>query len=81
MDEKQLAFTPAWKQRDMIASGEISPVELTELYLRRIDALNPKLNAYLTVVGDMAMGWAKRGRGRRAAGRYSGTPPRSAHIH
>ena len=59
MDEKQLAFTPAWKQRDMIASGEISPVELTELYLRRIDALNPKLNAYLTVVGDMAMGWAR----------------------
>ena len=59
MDEKQLAFTPAWKQRDMIASGEISPVELTELYLRRIDNLNPKLNAYLTVVGDMAMGWAK----------------------
>ena len=60
MDEKQLAFTPAWKQRDMIASGEISPLELTELYLRRIDALNPKLNAYLTVVGDMAMGWARK---------------------
>ncbi len=59
MDHKQLAFTPAWKQRDMIASREVSPVELTELYLRRIDALNPKLNAYLTVVGDMAMEWAR----------------------
>ncbi len=59
MDDRQLAFTPAWKQRDMIAAGEISPVELTELYLRRIDSLNPKLNAYLTVVGDMAMADAK----------------------
>ena len=59
MDDISLAFTPAWKQRDMIAARQISPVELTELYLRRIDSLNPQLNAYLTVVGDMATGWAK----------------------
>ena len=59
MDDISLAFTPASKQRDMIAAKQVSPVELVELYLRRIDALNPQLNAYLTVVGDMALGWAK----------------------
>ena len=59
MDDISLAFTPAWKQRVMIATRQISPVELVELYLRRIDSLNPQLNAYLTVVGDMALGWAK----------------------
>ena len=59
MDDISLAFTPAWRQRDMIAAKQVSPVELVELYLRRIDSLNPQLNAYLTVVGDMALGWAK----------------------
>ena len=59
MNDREMAFTPAWKQRVMIATRQISPVELTELYLRRIDGLNPQLNAYLTVVGDMAIEWAK----------------------
>ena len=59
MDDRELAFTPAWKLRVMIATRQISPVELTEIYLRRIDSLNPQLNAYLTVVGDMAIEWAK----------------------
>lgn len=59
MNDRTLAFTPAWKQHDMIRAREVSPVELVELYLRRIDSLNPQLNAYLTVVGDMAIGWAK----------------------
>ena len=59
MQDRELAFIPAWKQGDLIASKELSPVELTKLYLRRIEMLNPQLNAYLTVVGDMAVEWAK----------------------
>jgi aspartyl-tRNA(Asn)/glutamyl-tRNA(Gln) amidotransferase subunit A len=59
MDDRDLAFTPAWRLKEMIDSKEVSPVELTELYLRRIDDLNPQLNAYLTVVGDMALEWAR----------------------
>ena len=39
----------------LIASRQVSPVELTEACLRRIDALNPTLNAFLTVCGDEAM--------------------------
>ena len=39
----------------LIATRQVSPVELTEACLRRIDALNPTLNAFLTVCGDEAM--------------------------
>ena len=50
-----LAFAPAWKLRDLIASRQLSPVELAELTLRRIEALNPRLNAFLTVTADLAL--------------------------
>ena len=57
--EDNIAFAPASEQRQLIANREISPVELTELYLRRIDELDARLNSYLTVVSDEAMGTAK----------------------
>ena len=59
MDERELAFTPAWRLRELVVAREVSPVELTELFLRRIDAMNPTLNAYLTVDGDRAMASAR----------------------
>ena len=58
MDE-ELAFTPAWKLRDLIADKKVSPVELTELYFDRIDRLDSQLNSYLTLDHDGAMKTAK----------------------
>ncbi|MDP3062881.1 MAG: amidase [Chloroflexota bacterium] len=58
-DDKELAFTPAWKLREMVVARKVSPVELAELYLRRIESLNPKLNAYLTVTADEALATAR----------------------
>ena len=37
-----------------IKSRKISPVELTRLFLDRIERLNPVLNAYVTVTADDA---------------------------
>ena len=54
MNNEDLAFAPAWQLRDMIASKEVSPVELVDLYLQRIERMNPQLNSYLTVVDDLA---------------------------
>ena len=54
MDEN-LAFAPTSEQRELILTKKISPVELTELYLNRIEKLNSKLNAYLTINRDKAM--------------------------
>ncbi len=42
-----------------IARGDLSPVELTEAYLARIAALNPRLNAYVLVTADAARAEAR----------------------
>ena len=57
--DQEFAFKSATELRQLIDSGQVSCVELTELFLRRIDALNPKLNAYLTICGDQAMAAAR----------------------
>ena len=68
-----LAFEPAWKQAELVASGDISPVELTEMYLRRIDELDPKLNAFITVAADQALDAARKAEA--AAGSGAELPP------
>lgn len=70
MDSSELAFAPAYELRKLLDSREVSSVELTEMFLRRIEELNPVLNAYLTVSSEEAMESAKRadkriGRGKK----------------
>jgi aspartyl-tRNA(Asn)/glutamyl-tRNA(Gln) amidotransferase subunit A len=57
--DRELLFLPAQQQRDMIIKKEISAVELTEAALRRIEALDGKLHAFLTVDRDGALQAAK----------------------
>ena len=35
-----------------IAAGELSPVELTQAYLDRIESVDAKLNSFITVLAD-----------------------------
>lgn len=51
----ELAFETATEQARMVRSKEISPIELTQLYLDRIDKLDPELNSFVTVDGDRAL--------------------------
>lgn len=55
MNPVDLAFTPALEQADLIRRKEISPLELTELYLERIERLNPTLGSYFTIMADAAI--------------------------
>ncbi|MBT6680891.1 MAG: amidase, partial [Chloroflexi bacterium] len=55
----ELAWTPAHKLREMIASREISPVEVTQASLDRIDRFNGQLNAYLAVIPEQALETAR----------------------
>ena len=55
-----------------IARRELSPVEVMQAALERIGALNPVLNAHITVLADEAMGAARAAEREVAAGRYRG---------
>ena len=55
-----------------IAGGELSPVEVTEAHLARIDALNPVVNAFTTVAHERARAEAKMAEEEIAAGGIRG---------
>jgi Asp-tRNA(Asn)/Glu-tRNA(Gln) amidotransferase A subunit family amidase len=57
--DDELAFAPAWRLSEMLDAKEVSSFELTQLFLRRIERLNPELNAYLTVSVDVAVDQAR----------------------
>ncbi|MDA0596903.1 MAG: amidase [Chloroflexi bacterium] len=59
MNDRELMFTPAHKQRQMIVDGEISSVEMTKASLRRIAELEPQLNAFITLDEQGALAAAK----------------------
>jgi aspartyl-tRNA(Asn)/glutamyl-tRNA(Gln) amidotransferase subunit A len=58
--DTDLAFASIAAIGRLFRSRKLSPVELTKLILGRIDQLNPKLNAYITVTGDLALAQAKK---------------------
>ena len=77
MQDNELAFTPAWRLKELLDSKELSPVELTEVYLRRIEALDGQLHSFLTVSGDEARASAKEAEekiGRGETGALLGLP-------
>ena len=51
---------------------ELSPVELTRACLRRIEALDAKLNAFVTILPERALAEAQEAEDRLAAGRARG---------
>ena len=55
-----------------IASGEVSPVELTQAQLERIAAVDGRLKSYATVMGESALAEAQRAADEIAAGNYRG---------
>ena len=72
MTDAALAFTPAWRLRQLIDGKQLSPVELTAHLLQRIDALNPRLNAFLTVCADEALAAARLAEEQSARGEATG---------
>ena len=55
----ELHFKPATELRKLIQAKGVSIVELTEMFNRRIEEFNPRLNAYLAVCPDQAMDQAR----------------------
>ncbi len=55
MDSDRLTSVTASVLAGLIAAGDVSPVEVVEAYLERIDRYNPQLNAFITVTRDQAL--------------------------
>src|ERR687890_264939 len=55
MDPTDLAFAGLARQAELIRAGEVSSRELTELYLERIDRLDPLFRSYRIVLADEAL--------------------------
>src|SRR5918911_2258819 len=54
-DGDDLVLMSATDQAALIRERRLSPVELVELYLARIERLNPTLNCFVLVTGDEAL--------------------------
>jgi aspartyl-tRNA(Asn)/glutamyl-tRNA(Gln) amidotransferase subunit A len=55
-----------------IAARELSPVDLTRAYLERIERVEPRVNAYITVTAERALDAARAAERELAAGRSRG---------
>ncbi|MFN8037465.1 MAG: amidase [Acidimicrobiia bacterium] len=77
MDE-DLAFAPVETQAGLVRAGDVSPTELVELYLERIDRHDPALGAYFTVAAEQARAAARDAEDRLGSGAdlppYLGVP-------
>ncbi len=60
MNSLDLAFTPALDLAKLIRNRTISPLELTQLYLERIEKYNPQLGSFFHVAAETAIQEAKQ---------------------
>jgi amidase len=60
MPDHDLLFRPVTELAALVRSGEISSAELVETSVKRIEELNPELNAFVDVFGDDAVAEAQQ---------------------
>lgn len=68
----ELEFLTIAQAASLIKARTISPVELTETLLRRIEKLDTQINAFITVTADLAVRQARAAEGEIASGHYRG---------
>ncbi|HEX4367935.1 MAG TPA: amidase family protein, partial [Rhodopila sp.] len=59
MTSEDLGFLPATRLAELIRTKQLSPVEYTGALLARIEALEPKVNAFVHLAADQAMDAAR----------------------
>ena len=74
---KALHFLTIAEAARRLEAKELSPVELVEALLDRIESLNPQLDAFVTLLGEQALDVARQTEDEIVAGRYRGPLPPS----
>lgn len=67
-----LSFAPIADVSERMRHGRLSPLALADHCLRRIEALQPALNAFITVTADLARDQARTAESEMRAGRWRG---------
>src|SRR2546430_3094986 len=73
MEKSQLPFLTVAALAHLIKTHEVSPVEVVEAHLERIERLNPQLHAFLTVCPEDARRAARTAEHEIAHGAYRGS--------
>ena len=60
MSDRDLCFTPATELVRLYRRRKVSPVEVMQAVLARIDAVNPLVNAYVTLARETALASARK---------------------
>src|ERR1700753_610752 len=66
--DDDLAFAGVSRLADLLAHGHVTPRELTEFFLRRIETLNPSLGAFVSTRAEQALAEADSALERLRAG-------------
>jgi len=65
-------FVPIRQLAGLVRDRKVSPVDLAETYLRRLETLGPRWNAVVTITRDRAMAEAREAEREIASGQYRG---------
>ena len=68
MNDDDIGFMPATELAPMIRQKKISPVEVVSALLKRIERLEPKVNAFAHLTADRAMDLARKSEAQLMAG-------------
>ena len=72
MDAMELCYMSAGGLSRLIRDREVSPVEVIEAHLARIEATEPTLNSFITLLPEHALQAARRAEAQIQAGNYRG---------
>ena len=72
MPETELHYLSAWELSGLIKAGDVSPVDVVESCLARIEATEPTLNSFITLLPEAARAAARRAEAEITRGNYRG---------
>ena len=80
MSNTDLHYLPITEASRLIRRGELSPVDLVNACLERIEALDDELRAFITVTADSALEEARAAEAEIRKSGWERSPPRDTGV-